>query len=112
MWSRSIFGLTRPEGEDIGDLSVSDHRTEPLWHLITVDRRYLSRIQDGLYSHLAPRTTQELHQLVESQRVAVSGSDHRVTRTQSGLGRWKRSTTRGRAAVASNAGGTAIDNDR
>jgi len=102
---------TGPEGEDIGDLPDSDRRPESLRHLIAVNRRYLGRIQHGLYSHLAPRTAQKLHQLLKRHRSTLLGPDHRVTSTQSRLRRWKWSTTRGRAAAASNAGGTAIDND-
>jgi hypothetical protein len=77
---------TDTERKDVGDLSDSDRRAQPLRYLITVDRRDLSRIQHRLDANLASRTAQQLHELVEGQRAAVLGADDRLTCTQGGLG--------------------------
>src|SRR5215218_4716603 len=72
---------TRPEREDISDLADSDRGPQPRRYLIAVDRCDLGGIQHRLDAYLTSAAAQELHQLVEGERVAVLGPHDRMPGT-------------------------------
>ena len=108
-----MFGLRQvPKGKTSAIWRALNRGPKPLRYLITIDRGYLGRIQHRLDPHLTSGSAQELHQLIEGERAAVLRPHQRVTGTQRGLGEVEVEYDRGRAADASNPGGTVSDNDR